>query len=85
MKQVTSTNKPIPAYIGKIKCIVSENKVYPLKELFMQIRKDYPEINSMRNLKEEIETYTEDLRVNNNNLIISKKGLMTDILSIIAN
>lgn len=85
MKQVTATNQNVPAYIGEVKSIVSDNKVYPLKELFMQIRKKYPEVDSMRNLKEDIETYIEDLRVNNNNLIISKQGLLTDILSIIAN
>ena len=85
MKQVTKMNQSMPAYIGEVKSIVSENKVYPLKDLFMQIRKEYPEVESMRNLKKDIETYTEDLKVNSNNLIISKNGLLTDILSIIAN
>jgi len=85
MKQVTKMNQSMPAYIGEVKSIVSENKVYPLKDLFMQIRKEYPEVESMRNLKKDIETYTEDLKVNSNNLIISKNGLLTDILSIITN
>jgi hypothetical protein len=85
MKQETNTNQNIPSYIGEVKSIVSKNKVYPLKELFMQIRKNHPEVRSMRTLKKDIETYTEDFRVNSNNMIISKQGLLSDILSIIAN
>lgn len=84
MKQGINSNQNIPSYIGEIKSIVSENRVYPLKELFMQLRKNYPEVRSMRSLKKDIETYTEDFWVNNNNMIISKQGLLSDILSIIA-
>lgn len=85
MKQeINISNKTIPPYIGEIKDIMSKNKVYPLKDLFMQIRKKYPQVKSMRSLKEDIETYTED-RVNSNNMIVSKQKLLNDILSIIAN
>lgn len=83
MKQGINSN--IPSYIGEIKSIVSENRVYPLKELFMQLRKNYPEVRSMRSLKKDIETYTEDFLVNSNNMIVSRQGLLNDILSIIAN
>ena len=85
MKQGINLNQNIPSYIGEIKSIVSENKVYPLKELFMQLRKNYPEVRSMRSLKKDIETYTEDFWVNSNNMIVSRQGLLNDILSIIAN
>lgn len=85
MKKDTKNQSKVPAYIGEVKSIVSDNNVYPLKELFMEIRKEYPEINSMRHLKEDIETYIDDFKVSKNNLIISKKGLLTDILTIIAN
>jgi len=84
MKQEINSNQNIPSYIGEVKSIVSENRVYPLKELFMQLRKNYPEIRSMRSLKKDIETYTEDFRVNSKNMIISKQGLLSDILSIIS-
>jgi len=89
MKHGTNSNQNIPSYIvpsyiGEIKNIVSENRVYPLKELFMQLRKNYPEVRSMRSLKRDIETYTEDF-VNSNNMIVSRQGLLNDILSIIAN
>ena len=86
MKQGINSNQNIPSYIGEIKSIVSENRVYPLKELFMQLRKNYPaEVRSMRSLKRDIETYTEDFLVNSNNMIVSRQGLLNDILSIIAN
>lgn len=85
MKQGINSNQNIPSYIGEIKSIVSENRVYPLKELFMQLRKNYPEVRSMRSLKKDIETYTEDFWVNSNNMIVSRQGLLNDILSIIAN
>ncbi len=85
MKKDTKNQSKVPAYIGEVKSIVSDNNVYPLKELFMEIRKEYPEINSMRHLKKDIETYIDDFKVSKNNLIISKKGLLTDILTIIAN
>jgi hypothetical protein len=85
MKQGINSNQNIPSYIGEIKSIVSENRVYPLKELFMQLRKNYPEVRSMRSLKKDIETYTEDFLVNSNNMIVSRQGLLNDILSIIAN
>lgn len=85
MKKDTKNQSKVPAYIGEVKNIVSDNNVYPLKELFMEIRKEYPEINSMRHLKKDIETYIDDFKVSKNNLIISKKGLLTDILTIIAN
>lgn len=85
MKKGTKNQSKVPAYIGEVKSIVSDNNVYPLKELFMEIRKEYPEINSMRHLKKDIETYIDDFKVSKNNLIISKKGLLTDILTIIAN
>lgn len=85
MKKDTKNQSKVPAYIGEVKSIVSDNNVYPLKELFVEIRKEYPEINSMRHLKKDIETYIDDFKVSKNNLIISKKGLLTDILTIIAN
>ena len=85
MKQGINSNQNIPSYIGEIKSIISENRVYPLKELFMQLRKNYPEVRSMRSLKKDIETYTEDFLVNSNNMIVSRQGLLNDILSIIAN
>lgn len=85
MKKDTKNQSKVPAYIGEVKSIVSDNNVYPLKELFMEIRKEYPEINSMRHLKKDIETYIDDFKVSKNNLIISKKRLLTDILTIIAN
>lgn len=85
MKQGINSNQNIPSYIGEIKSIVSENRVYPLKELFIQLRKNYPEVRSMRSLKKDIETYTEDFLVNSNNMIVSRQGLLNDILSIIAN
>jgi len=85
MKQGINSNQNIPSYIGEVKSIVSENRVYPLKELFMQLRKNYPEVRSMRSLKKDIETYTEDFWVNSNNMIVSRQGLLNDILSIIAN
>ena len=85
MKQEINSNQNIPSYIGEVKSIVSENRVYPLKELFMQLRKNYPEVRSMRSLKKDIETYTEDFWVNSNNMIVSRQGLLNDILSIIAN
>ena len=84
MKQEINSNQNMPSYIREIKSIVSENRVYPLKELFMQLRKNYPEVRSMRSLKRDIETYTEDF-VNSNNMIVSRQGLLNDILSIIAN
>lgn len=84
MKQGINSNQNMPSYIREIKSIVSENRVYPLKELFMQLRKNYPEVRSMRSLKRDIETYTEDF-VNSNNMIVSRQGLLNDILSIIAN
>ena len=85
MKQGINSNQNMPSYIGEIKSIVSENRVYPLKELFMQLRKNYPEVRSMRSLKKDIETYTEDFWVNSNNMIVSRQGLLNDILSIIIN
>lgn len=85
MKQGINSNQNMPSYIGEVKSIVSENRVYPLKELFMQLRKNYPEVRSMRSLKKDIETYTEDFLVNSNNMIVSRQGLLNDILSIIAN
>lgn len=85
MKQGINSNQNMPSYIREIKSIVSENRVYPLKELFMQLRKNYPEVRSMRSLKKDIETYTEDFWVNSNNMIVSRQGLLNDILSIIAN
>ncbi len=85
MKQGINSNQNMPSYIGEVKSIVSENRVYPLKELFIQLRKNYPEVRSMRSLKRDIETYTEDFLVNSNNMIVFRQGLLNDILSIIAN
>lgn len=87
MKKATANEnlKQKPVYIEKVKHILSNSNVYPLKDLFMEIRKEYPEVNSMRNLKEDIETYIDDFKVNKDNLIISKKGLLADIISIITN
>lgn len=85
MTKATAQPKQKPAYLDEVKNIVSNNKVYPLKKLFLEIRKDYPEVDSMRNLKEDIETYMDGFKVSKDNLIISKKMLLSEIMSIIAN
>lgn len=83
MNQAALKMEPTPDYIDKIREVMSEKKVYPLKDLFMEIRKDYPDVVSMRHLKKDIEKYIKDYQVNNNNLVICKQSLLTDILSII--
>ena len=80
----TKTNKTVPLYILEMKEIVAKENIYPLKDLFNQLRKKYPEVISMRMLKSEIEEYSADYRVNKNNQIVSKNSIMSDILSIIS-
>ncbi|QUH22091.1 hypothetical protein [Alkaliphilus sp. B6464] len=75
--------KQVPDYITEIIKVVDSNNVYPLKDLFMKLRKDYPEIDSMRSLKQDIEEHIVDFSVNQNNLIINKGSLANNLLGII--
>lgn len=73
----------IPNYIPEIEKVMTSKKVYPLKDLFLKLRKDYPEIGSMRNLKNDIEKYLNNFSINQNNLIINRNCLANDLLKVL--
>lgn len=72
-----------PAYIAEVKRIVDNKPVTPLKDVFMALRKDFPEVENMRTLKINIEKHLDGMCVNQNNLIISKSNIFDDIMNIL--
>lgn len=71
-----------PNYLNEIEAFMSDKKTFLLKDLFVKFRRTYPEIASMRSLKEDIDTHLTGVSVNAKDIVINKDLLMNNMLGI---
>ncbi|MFW6007630.1 MAG: hypothetical protein ACOCP8_00070 [archaeon] len=75
--------KKQPIYLNTVKEML-KNKDYSLKDIFIKLRKEYPEqVKSIRKLKADINSHFDDICVDKEGNIVRVDNLLEDITSIL--